>query len=145
MVTREAAIRGRRRLSILTDLASGDYTNVALAEKYGVSHTTIGNYAEKYRDRIETIRQDVTNELAGLWVAQKKNRLAEYEQQIEDLEEAAKGLDPTEITPLIRAAQAALRAVAEELGDLPQRIKVESDTRSSVRYSIEGVDPKDLT
>lgn len=48
------------------------------------------------------------------------------------------------LAELVRTLQAARRAVAEEMGDLPQRLKVEGGGEP-VKHVIEGVDLGDLT
>jgi len=89
---------------------------------------------------IDAIRDDFANEFAGLWIARKEARLAAYERDVDDVErvEGEDGVTPE----LRRVKQAALRAVAEELGQLPARLSVQME--GTIKTIIEGIDPMDV-
>lgn len=119
---RKPRIRGRLALAILVDLAAGDLTFRELAEKYDRHTTDLHAFAHKpeNEDAVRAMRAQAGDRLAGLWISRKENRVAElqasYERLTADLGDAR---DPA----AERAAQAALRAVAEELGQLTQKIE----------------------
>jgi hypothetical protein len=119
-------IRGHRKLALLHDLAAGDLTVAAIAQKYDRTESTIYSIKSNNAEQIDAIRADHANEFAGLWVASKVNRVAEYQADIED-----EDLD-------VQVKHKALRAVAEELGQLTTKQEIQA----SVTYQIEGVDPE---
>jgi len=122
------------------DLAAGGQTQVELADKYSVTQQAISDFARRERDMIDAIRDDFANEFAGLWIARKEARLAAYERDVDDVErvEGEDGVTPE----LRRVKQAALRAVAEELGQLPARLSVQME--GTIKTIIEGIDPMDV-
>lgn len=119
-------LRGHKKLALLHDLAAMDLTMEAIAAKYERSPSTIYTIKANNAEAIDAIRADHANEFAGLWVAQKVNRVAEYQADIEDLDED------------IPQKHRALRAVAEELGQLTTKAEIQA----SVTYEVVGVDPE---
>lgn len=131
---RKPPIRGHKKLNLLRDLAAGDLTYDELAVKYERHRTQIHNFAHTAANAaaIAQIRAAGMEALAGLWAADKTNRVAEYQ---DDVERFASSKDPA----LVRLRQSALRAVAEELGQLTTRIE-----GTHTVYEFRGVDPADL-
>jgi hypothetical protein len=139
-------LRGHVRLALARDLAAMTSTQTELAAKYGVSQPAISQFIDREQDLIVAIRADMGNELAGLWVAAKAARVAEYERDIEHLNGAlgdAEGSDGAPPAPdLLSVKHRALRAVAEELGQLPARMTVKVE--GEIRTVIEGIDIADI-
>jgi hypothetical protein len=152
---------GLKRLQVMRELAAGGQSQEAIAAKHGVTQGAVSQFAKKYAVEIQEIRENMADEFAGLWITKKHNRLAMYE------EIAAQALKPTpKVTPagkLItvinpethepevvmeidgRAALAAGKQAAEELGQLATRVQLGGELATTTTYKIEGVQPEDLT
>ena len=129
---------GYLRLRLIQELARGEKTHERLGEEFEVSPSTIGDFAKRYKREIEEAREDLSDVFAGLWVARKEARLAEYQQDIEDLTDAVELLEEPR-SKLLRVKHTALRYVAEELGHLPGRVQLHVEN-AKVTYAVEGVD-----
>lgn len=127
---------------LLHELARGEKQRIQLAEEYGVVPSAITNFAHRHAAELEQIRRDLDNEFAGLWIAQKAARLAEYEQDVNRINDT---LDDEERpdTNLMRTKQAALRQVAEELGQIPSKVNLSVEP-VTVRYEVVGVETEEL-
>lgn len=126
--------RGWVKHQLIRELAVGDKTSQELGEKYGVTDGAIRMFAQRHLPTIEQVRANLDDEFAGLWLAEKKNRIAEYEGDIGVINEA---LDGQADEKLLRTKLAVMRQSAEELGQLTQKI----ETSGTVNYVITGVDP----
>ena len=148
--------RGHVRLAIIRALAAGA-TQGEMARKYEVSAQAMSLFVRRHADAIDAQRSKLDDEFAALWVASKANRLAEYQAQIDYV---AAVLEDDEDDPdqpaedgaraprkagvnvstaeLLRTAQTALKAVADELGQIPARMQVEHSGR--VEVVLNGVD-----
>lgn len=139
--------RGHVRLALIRDLAGGEHTGAKLAKKYGVCAQAISEFKRRHEAAIAEVRGKLDDEFAGLWVARKAARLAEYENDLLCIQEAielaaeAAGDDAPPPVPadLLRAKHRALRAVAEELGQLPTRMDVQV-SGEVVHYAFGGDD-----
>jgi predicted transcriptional regulator len=125
--------RGWRRAALIRDLATGEKTQVQLGQEYGVTQGAVSQFADRHRDEITAVRTSIDDEWAALWVAQKFNRIAEMQSDIEAIEGTAD-------EKLLRVKHAALRQIAEELGQLKTHVEV----GGKVTYVIEGIDPEVL-
>lgn len=121
---------------LVKDLALGEKTHRQLAERYGVVRETVQRFARDNRLEIEHAREMLGDAYAGLWIAQKENRVAEYQVAAEKMSE---GDSPRHAEVLVNV----LKAVADEMGDLPQRASVQVNN-TEVRYEVHGVDPEAL-
>jgi hypothetical protein len=140
-------LRGHRKLDVIRDLALDMETQVALAAKYDVTQPAISAFAHDYAEQIASVRlqytEDASEELVNLkalWVTEKARRIAEYQQTIEDVNTeldrfGSQGLLDAR---LITKKHEALKAVAEELGDLPVRQQIQQ-SGSTIVYTIEGI------
>lgn len=132
---------GWKKNQLIRQLALGEITQARLGELYGVSQPAISKFATRYAAEIETIRAQTAEKAMGemehLWVAHKVNRVAEYQSTADRMND----LD-TARSHEIKIAS--LKAVAEELGDLPARAQVQVDA-STVTYEIIGIDPTELS
>lgn len=129
--------RGWVKHRLIRDLALGEKMATELAEQYGVSRTSISNFKKKYGMEIEDVRNNLADEYAGQWVATKMSRIAEYQNAAEKM---ANGHSPRNAEVLVTI----LKAVAEELGQLPARTQVSVNTQQ-VTYQVVGIDPEELT
>lgn len=134
---RGALEHGWIKHKLLRDLAIGEKKNYQLAKAYGVSAPAISEFKKRHRGEIEEVKEKMADEYVGLWVASKLSRLATYQEAAEKM---AKGHSPRDAEVLVGI----LKAVAEELGDLPARTQVQVNT-GDVTYAVIGIDPDDLT
>lgn len=128
--------RGWVKHRLIRDFALGEKTGVALAEQYGVSRTSITSFKKKYAMEIEEVRNNLADEYAGVWVAQKLDRIREYQNAAEKM---AAGQSPRNAEVLVSI----LKAVAEELGQLPARQQI-NISNEQVTYEIVGVSVDDI-
>lgn len=139
--------RGHVRIKAIRDLADGLSLN-EMATKYNVHRESIILFKQRHKDDIQRLRQAVAEEVVGLWIADKTNRMWEYQQAAEDLEEAVRAVLNTGATltkeevGLLAEKRKIFRHVAEELGQLPPRNAVEVHG-ATVTYHFEGIDPND--
>lgn len=121
---------------LIRDFALGEKTGVELAEQYGVSSNAISNFKKRHALEIEEVRNNLADEYAGVWVANKLNRIREYQAAAEKM---SNGSSPRNQEVLVSI----LKAVAEELGQLPARnqTNVQTDT---VVYQVVGINVDDL-
>lgn len=140
--------RGHIRLKLMRDLAAGEHSQTDLARRYGVTQPAISQFAQRHAERIADVASRLDDEFAGLWVAEKAARIAELQQQVDSIADtmgdpnaAAKaGLGAAE---MYRVQQQALRAIADELGQIPARVQVQHSGQLDVR--LNGVDVSALT
>jgi hypothetical protein len=135
-------LTARKRYILLRDLAEGALTYDAMAEKHGLSNkSSVAHYAKHYAEEIAAMRENLEDEWAGIWVADKKKRIQEYQAIVEEIEEDLRvnGQD----TGLQRARMTALKSIAEELGQLPSRVVIRQ-VGQKADYSLDGVDFDDL-
>lgn len=122
------------RRQLCRELAEGEIKRADLARKYGLGRSAITEFAKRHAREIDDIRAQLDDEFAGLWIAQKAARIAAYQS---DLEQSAEG-EYAGHYEQIRTRTQILRAVAEELGQLPPRATV---AVVPVVHVLEGVDP----
>lgn len=127
-----APIRGR----LIRDLAAAELPQDMLAERYGCSASAISLFKKRHLYEIDRVRENMLDEYADVWVAKKVERLRAYQQKVEDMLEGRSPRHAEVIATL-------LKAVAEELGDLPARQQVNVSTQN-VTYQVVGIDPNDL-
>lgn len=137
--TSKRRLRGHVKLQVMNWLAAGNRTHQSIADEVGVSRPVITRFAARNGAWIRRIQEDAANDLAGLWIADKALRIAEFQQQVEDVRDLpveTQLSDPA----LVRNAQRALRAVAEELGALPVRTSTPTGDGGTLHYDLPGVD-----
>lgn len=99
-----------------------------LAREYGVDHKAITKFRDRHAEVIADMAQAIDDEFAGLWIAQKSERLDEMIQLYED------GVSPRDRETKLSV----LRHAAEELGQIPNRTTI--DFAQPVQVIIEGGD-----
>lgn len=117
------------RQRLIYDLAKAEDTQVALAERYGVTQPSIAGFKKKYMHLIEERREKMLQEYGTLWVAEKYNRLAARQNEIEKLLELRTTNRNSEIIGKH------LNDIATELGELESKVSVEI-----AEYRITGID-----
>lgn len=148
--------RGRVRLGLIRDLAMGEWSEKQIADDVGLPVEDIRDFQKQYANEIAETRLALAGELAietaGLWITKRQNRLAELQQQAEDIAEAISDLN--EISPIkwsrshrdmYRARLDVFRAVADELGAYPQKSAPPARSGSTVHYVIESEDSEAMT
>jgi hypothetical protein len=129
--------RAWERRTLCRELALGEVTKAALGRKYGVTGQAISAFAKRYAAEIDAIRAQLDDEFAGLWIASKEARLAQYQ----DDYEASERHEKSEHFEWVRVRTQILHQVAEELGQMPPRAEV---TVLPVEHIIIGVDMEAL-
>lgn len=122
---------------LIRDFAIGEKTGLELSKQYGVSQNSISAFKKRHTLEIDEVRDNMADQYAGVWVAQKLDRIREYQVAAEKM---ASGQSPRSQEVLTSI----LKAVAEELGDLPARTQVQVSTEN-VTYQVIGINPEDLT
>lgn len=157
----------RDRLKLIRALALGEKTNAELAREREVTASAIKEFARRHAAAIAEVKVNVTDTMAGLWIAQKHERVAAYQQNAELIAREIEALTDGRVTVhggdederdehgedddatadvsgaigrLTRAYDRALRSVAEELGQLPTRMIVKSEGGGAVHVYGSGVD-----
>lgn len=128
--------RGWVKHRLIRDFALGEKTGRELAALYGVSANSISTFKKRYALEIEEVRNNLADEYASVWVADKMKRISEYQEAAEKM---ANGTSPRNAEVLVSI----LKAVAEELGQLPARTQVNVSTETTV-YEIVGVSADDI-
>jgi hypothetical protein len=128
--------RAFTKATLITELALAEKTQNQLAEEYGVSKAAISMFKTRNLTAIERKRENLADEYCDLWIASKRNRLAELQAAAEKLAERPDARSAEVLAKLLKDA-------AEELGDLPTRPGVQIN-QASVTYRIEGVELGDL-
>lgn len=141
MAERGALERPHIRLQLIRQLATGEHTQTDLAARYGVSQPSISEFAARHAERIADVAGKLDDEFAGLWVAEKANRIAHLQAQVEQIADML-GADDLRVgvsyAEVARTQQQALRAIADELGQIPAKVQVQHSGQLDVR--LNGVD-----
>jgi predicted transcriptional regulator len=96
------------------ELAMAEVSQNELARRHGVTKSAVSQFARRHAARIAEIREHLDDQFAGLWIADKANRLAVYQHEVE----AIAGNTHHE---WVKAKATLLKNVAEETGQLPPR------------------------
>jgi hypothetical protein len=140
----------------MRDLALSGMTQQAIADKYGVTQGAVSQFKDKHAEAIAEIAAAADDEYAGIWIAQKQNRL----EALAEIAEIA--MQPTpkittkgtvvfhpETGDLVsevdgRLAAQVMKQAAEEMGQLPTRLQVSGDMNTTTTYRVESVNVEDL-
>ncbi len=127
-------IRGYKKQKLIRELALSGKTQQELADDYGVSQQAISYLSKRNAEEITKIQDDASDNFAGLWISDKHNRIAEYQQMVEDINDMP---NPTVKDLSLKAR--ILRLVAEECGGLSETTNV-----NLTEYRISNVDLEDM-
>lgn len=140
--------RGATKVKLINDLAEEKYDRQILAGKYGVTQGNINEFYVKYKDEVdaqkERIEKNELDEYALLSVHKKHQRVQVYQAQIDYCDDyIAWSEERGRHVPVavMRLQQNALRAVAEEMGDLKQNVSVEHVV---VDHTINGLTNEEI-
>jgi hypothetical protein len=124
------------RRKLIRQLALTDIGDEAVCVEYGVDDASIYRFRKRHAAEIAAVAASAADEFAGLWIAEKINRLTVYG----DLAQMA--IDRGELQNAARI----LRNAAEEMGHLPSRVQLSGDIGVHTSYSIidESGAPVDL-
>lgn len=149
--------RGWPKLGLIRDLAFGEFSHAQIAQDLGCKTSDVAEFASQHEDEILEVRSALAGKLAietaGLWIAKRQNRLAEYQADVEDLnqyiaelrERGALGTVPHR--EALKSKVVMLKAVADELtprGALAVRAAKGEDDKNVVRYVIEDPDIEEM-
>lgn len=129
--------RGWRKVFVIRELAKEEKTRAEISREFGVTAQAVTAFATAHAAEIASVKADIASEWAGLWVADKAKRLAEYQSDIEKITE---DLADTTDDKLLRVKVAIMRQVAEETGQLKNQIEV----GGTISYVVRGINPEDL-
>lgn len=150
---------GLNHRQIVRLLAAQELSLGQIAERYNCTPQAVGQFRDRNAEEIAAVRANMDDEFAGLAIASKVNRVALLQ------EIAEKALQPVpkisangKVTYVTnedgesemvmevdaRAAMAALKQVAEELGQLVARTQMTGDMQTTTTYRIEGINPESL-
>jgi hypothetical protein len=120
-------IRGAVRADLIADLALGELSLAQLAEKYERSVEAIHKFQTRNRDEIRQAKQAIVDEDRGLTHTRLREKLAQLEQYLSDIEEQ---LQDPEMTHTARKGYYGLAVKLLHLhsdlsGQLPVRTQVE--------------------
>lgn len=115
----------------------GSKTVQQIAEAHGISYGGLRKWKHDHKAEIAVIAADLANPFAGLWIADKANRIDAYMRDADRLEHA----DDVTYAEAARTRATILKQVAEELGQLPGRVSL---VVQPVIHVIEGVDVEAL-
>lgn len=146
--------QGQLRWEVMRALARGD-DQQTVADAYSVGIDTVKKFAVRYAATIKKIAIATDNEYAGVWIADKRERILSLQDDVEAIDQSMiltddngdavlnadgssmRGVDDK----LLRVKHAALRQVAEEMGDLKQSV----DVTAKLNYEVVGVLPDALS
>lgn len=134
--------RGRNKVIMIRELALGATPKAELARRYGVTARAVTFFEQRHALEITEARGDLENEWVGLWVAEKRNRVAELQQLIEDLNEqiakhAAGGYFDNNVgLPAIKLVAALYEQVAKELGQIPKQVLEVAQSQPVIVYDL---------
>ena len=151
----------RRKLIRQIALKEPGVTWGEIAKQYGVSAMAITKFRQRHAEEIAAVAAAADDEFAGILIAQKAYRLGAL-QEIYDTamtpqpKIAANGAIPYVVdpdtqkeTPVMEVqlgeARQALRAAADELGQIPQRVQITGQMDNRTTYRIVNVSDDDLT
>lgn len=130
------------KLATQRDLAEGKLSMTEIAAKLDISINAVSQFAKRHAPVIEAMRADLQNEMAGLWVAEKQNRIAVLQEDIENADFLQSILPGGDSGAVARIKHNALKQVAEELGQIPNKSQVQHTGK--VEYNFVGIDTADL-
>ncbi len=140
----------RLRNECIEMLAAGERTQAEIGRHFGVAQSVVSKFKTKHLDIIQQLQRGEIERMQLLWVSDKARRVASYQTEIEHLDELIEDMrderivdeygtpvDSDSLVKLYKRRDSALRAVAEELGELPARIIISSN--KGAKLEIEGV------
>lgn len=162
--------RGRARLALIRDLAMGEWSDASIAQSIGVPMDVVVDFRLTFEMEIQEVSAALAGQLAiesaGMWISKRQNRIAELQEDYEDIDlvlgvmrentkasflrdidgsdNMARGdaldanllLGSRRHQNLLRSKIAILKAVADELSPR-NKDAGEKDESNQIRYVIE--------
>lgn len=148
-------LRGRFKLALIRDLAMGEWDHASLARIHGITPRDVAAFQDMYASEIAEVSAALSGTIsidtAGLWITRKQQRLAEYQQAIEDIDATIAHLRELGINwsrshrDMFRARLDLYRQAADELGAYPQRTAPPVRQGQGVQYIIDSEDASEMT
>lgn len=134
--------RGHVKHELIRRLAAGEALKT-LAEEFGVATSSVHAFKGRHLTEIDALKERLHDDFAGLWIAQKGARLAELQADVELINEST-GPEIKKMTEvaMLQLKERIIRAVAEELGDIPTKVSV--NVSQKITYEVVGVDVNQL-
>jgi hypothetical protein len=138
--TRAPNIRGPQRIELVIDLASG-MSHEDAAIKHHRALQTIHDFSSRNGDEIKEqkalIHAEIAEEIRGIPIAIKRNRLAWLDQYHADVEEDYQSeTDKVERRQLRKEATRVQRMAAEEVGDLRTKVELHTSKNLLTDYDV---------
>jgi predicted transcriptional regulator len=136
-------------------LAHENLTQQEIGDRYGVTQQAVSAFAKRHAETIRQIKENAADEFAGIMLAGKKNRLEAYQHLIElaltptpKIDNKGHHVTDTNGEHVYevdgKLAATVLKQIAEELGQLPNRLTLAGEVGVKTNYVIDGVSPDDL-
>ena len=74
---------GQTRLALQRDMAMGALSPAELRVKYNATASALKAFRTRHADTIAAIAADINNRFAGLWIADKEQRVAAYQADVD--------------------------------------------------------------
>lgn len=132
--TRRRLNPGEKR-SLMRELAKGEKRKSELAREYRISTGRVTQFSQEHEREIDQIKKDINNEFAGMWAAEKQNRIQAYQDEIDRMGDS-------NFFEHVRAKAKILHQISEELGQLPPRQQM---VIMPVIHIVEADSGEDLT
>ena len=120
--------RAWTRRKLMRELALGTKTHAELAKEYGATREAVSRFKGRHLREISEIIDRSTDEFAGIAITEKANRLAMYQDQVEQAEDRGDW----------KLVARLLRQVAEEMGHLPSRMQISGAVDVHTSYTVTG-------
>lgn len=140
--------RGDVKVKLIRQLALGELSQAELARRHDVTPAAMTRFVQRHAERIAEVASKLDDQFAGIELADKVARVAVLNQQVlADLELLADpdtaGKAGVQRAEMVRVIQSGVRAIADELGQIPARVQVQHSGALDVR--LNGVDLAALT
>lgn len=140
--------RGDVKVKLIRQLALGELSQAELARRHDVTPAAMTRFVQRHAERIAEVASKLDDQFAGIELADKVARVAVLNQQVlADLELLADpdtaGKAGVQRAEMVRVIQSGVRAIADELGQIPARVQVQHSGALDVR--LNGVDLGALT
>ena len=143
----------RTRGKVIQDLAEGQITRAKIAEKYNVAEDSIYAFQRRHRLEIQQIRDRILGDINDIYLTDKRARIQQYADDIamtkgweigpvfdKDSNVIAREMNVS----LIRQRQQLVRAIADELGDIPRQTVNDGGVTDRIEIEFVGIDPTDI-
>jgi predicted transcriptional regulator len=144
-------LKGHERLRLIADLAMNELSHRELAHREGVTQADVKEFATAHVGEIAEVRAALAGQLAiesaGLWISKKQNRLAEYQNEAEEIRDFLADMRHQGIRwsrshrDMLKLYFDIFKQAADELGAYPQRAQAPARTGQTVHYVIDTENP----